>query len=106
METCLSESRRSLEYDFEYRMLAADGRVVWLHDLVSVERYADGSPRVLRGFMIDVTERRRAEAEVQRLNAELEARVLRRTVELRDSEARLRSILESRLRISARLPPV
>ena len=95
METCQGEARRSLEYDFEYRMLAADGRVVWLHDLASVERHADGSPRILRGFMIDVTERRRAEAEVQRLNAELEARVLQRTAELRDSEARLRSILDA-----------
>ena len=43
----------------------------------------------------DVTERRRAEQEVQRLNAELEQRVQARTAELRVSEERFRTIFES-----------
>jgi PAS domain S-box-containing protein len=91
---CHSSSQRLSEYDFEYRMLAADGRVVWLHDLVSVER-RDGAPWLLRGFLIDITEQKAAEHEVRRLNEGLEARVLARTAELRESEARLRSILEA-----------
>ncbi len=57
-------------YEFEYRMLAADGSVVWLHDLVAVDRQ-DGQPTMLRGFMIDITSRKRAEAE--RIEAESEA---------------------------------
>ncbi len=43
-------------------MLAADGRTVWIHDIVNVVA-ASGTPRLLRGFMIDVTARRHAEEE-------------------------------------------
>jgi PAS domain S-box-containing protein len=53
---CLESSRRRKHYEFEYRMMAADGRAVWLHDVVSVE-YAAGEPSTLTGFMIDVGER-------------------------------------------------
>jgi len=46
-------------HEFKYRMIAADGRVVWLQDIVSAKLEADGSVR-LRGIMIDITERKRA----------------------------------------------
>jgi len=52
-------NREQRRHDAEYRMIAADGSVVWLHDLVTV--VADGGR--LRGVMVDVTERKRAEAE-------------------------------------------
>ncbi len=45
-------------------MIAADGRVVWLQDIVSVKIEADESVR-LRGIMIDITERMRAEEELR-----------------------------------------
>jgi len=67
---CARQSRVADRYDFEYRMLAADGRIVWLHDLVAVVR-EDGAAVALRGFMIDVTARKTAEAE--RIEAESEA---------------------------------
>jgi PAS domain S-box-containing protein len=46
--------------EVEYRMLAADGRVVWLRDVVLVARDAAGQPRQLRGYMVDVTAARQA----------------------------------------------
>ena len=55
-------------YEFEYRMLAADGRVIWLYDIVNVVRTEDESPR-LRGFMIDITQRKRLEEEREQLLA-------------------------------------
>ncbi|MBM42698.1 MAG: hypothetical protein CL483_12320 [Acidobacteria bacterium] len=47
-------------YELEYRMVGAHGEVLWLHDVVAVER-VDGEPAIIRGFLIDVTARKRAE---------------------------------------------
>lgn len=50
--------------DVEYRMFAADGRTVWFRDVVSVATRNEG-PTVLRGFMIDITQRKMAEDEAE-----------------------------------------
>ncbi len=57
---CEASSRRLKDYEFEYRMVSSTGSVVWLHDLVSVEA-ENGEPVKLRGFMIDITERKQAD---------------------------------------------
>ena len=64
----LDETARSAEagepFRMEYRMIARDGRVVWLHDIASVlER--DDAGRVVRyqGVQLDITDRKRAEHE-------------------------------------------
>jgi two-component system sensor kinase FixL len=51
-------------------MVAADGRIVWLCDLVSVT-VEDGEPATLRGFMVDITERKEAQEESRRRREEL-----------------------------------
>lgn len=63
---CQDQSVSLDNYEFEYRMLAADGRIVWLYDIVNVVRGKDG-PQLLRGFIIDITERKQAEAEREQL---------------------------------------
>jgi PAS domain S-box-containing protein len=63
---CIDCSRCLENYEFEYRMLTADGRVVWLYDIVNVVRGKD-EPQLLRGFMIDITERKQAEQEREQL---------------------------------------
>ncbi len=72
MRYCLEQTRLGRAHDQEYRMLAADGRVVWLRDLVAIEM-EDGRPAILRGVMVDITTQKKLEAEVsrreQRLNA-------------------------------------
>jgi PAS domain S-box-containing protein len=67
-EYCLAATASGRDHEFEYRMVAADGRVVWLHDIVTVKVNADGSVR-LHGIMLDVTDRREAEAARQRTEA-------------------------------------
>lgn len=57
-------------YEFEYRMVALDGRVVWIHDLVSVTR-EDGKPKTISGFMIDITERKQTEEKLRDLSGRL-----------------------------------
>jgi C4-dicarboxylate-specific signal transduction histidine kinase len=49
----------------QYRMLTADGRVLWLHDMVRVMVGRADGRRQLRSVMIDITERRQAELELQ-----------------------------------------
>jgi PAS domain S-box-containing protein len=47
-------------HELEYRMIAADGRVVWLRNLVTVVVEAGRATR-LRGVMVDVSRRKRDE---------------------------------------------
>ncbi len=47
-------------HEMEYRMLAADGRVIWLRDVIRVLAEG-GQPRWLVGVMLDITARKRAE---------------------------------------------
>jgi two-component system, NarL family, sensor histidine kinase UhpB len=61
---CLDATARRKDHEFKYRMIAADGRIVWLQDIVSVKVEADGSVR-LRGIMIDITEHMQAEERLQ-----------------------------------------
>ena len=57
-------------HDFEYRMIAASGESVWLRDLVSV--LMQGSHAIaLRGVMVDITHRKRAEQELEELAGRL-----------------------------------
>jgi PAS domain S-box-containing protein len=58
--------------DFEYRMIAVDGRIVWLRDIVNV-RIRKNQPPQLQGIMMDVTKQKAAEAKVQEFQTRLEA---------------------------------
>jgi PAS domain S-box-containing protein len=56
----LTFSKTTEQFEFDYRMVAASGKTVWLHDIVHCER-RDGEPVELRGFLIDITESKRAQ---------------------------------------------
>ena len=53
-------SRAGVDHNLEYRVIAADGRVVWIRDLVSVIKSEDGQTW-LYGAMVDVTEEKQIE---------------------------------------------
>jgi PAS domain S-box-containing protein len=60
------ESRRNAasrggDYQFEYRMIAASGRVVWVRDVVSVKARRS-RPRLLCGVLTDITQQKREQA--------------------------------------------
>ena len=63
-ERVLAEYSRRLQsadqYQVEYRMIAKDERIVWMHDIVNVQR-KNGKPVTVRGFMIDVAEQKPSE---------------------------------------------
>jgi PAS domain S-box-containing protein len=66
-------------YEIDYRMIAKDGRTVWVHDVGSVVRGEEGEPLYWQGFWIDVTDRVRADEAV------------------RESEERYRTVVENSL---------
>jgi PAS domain S-box-containing protein len=53
---CALATGQGRDHDFVYRAVAADGRVVWLHDVVRVVMGPKGVAQRLRGIMLDVTE--------------------------------------------------
>jgi PAS domain S-box-containing protein len=61
MELCRDCTNRLEDHELDYRMIASDGRVVWLRDVVRVEG-CDGRPVRSVGVMTDVTSLKQAEA--------------------------------------------
>jgi PAS domain S-box-containing protein len=55
------------ECRLEYRMVAADGRVLWMANSVRPIRREDGVVGQLRGLMVDITDRKRLAEERDRL---------------------------------------
>jgi two-component system, cell cycle sensor histidine kinase and response regulator CckA len=81
--SCVERTARLEAHTLEYRMVAADGRTVWLRDQIRV--IADGGrPKELIGVMVDVTARKDAEQALH----DSETR-------LRESEGRYRNLFES-----------
>jgi PAS domain S-box-containing protein len=58
-------------FRMEYRLTAADGRVVWVHDETVAVRDEEYHPLFLQGFLIDVTDRH-SESEIEAGPAPLE----------------------------------
>src|SRR5574341_548244 len=97
---CLDRSKEVGEYTFEYRMIAADERIVWIRDVVSVIA-RPGQSNALIGIMIDITDQKAAEARLKQQSAYLEA--LHETglavIERLEIDAALQSILEQATRL-------
>jgi len=64
----LAENERHNEtgepFQMEYRLLAKDGRVVWVHDEATIVRDDRGVPRYSHGVMVDISERKGGEEQV------------------------------------------
>jgi PAS domain S-box-containing protein len=57
---CISATQQKRNTDFEYRMVASTGQIVWLRDLVTVV-VEDNEATKLRGVMFDITARKERE---------------------------------------------
>ena len=56
---CHSECTKGNDHDLVYRMIAADGRIVWIQDNVRVRRAGDAVIEI-SGMMLDITSERQA----------------------------------------------
>jgi len=63
-ELCRQAIERGENHFFEYRLIARDGKPIWFYDSVMVES-RDGMPEKTRAVMIDITDRKAAEAELR-----------------------------------------
>ncbi|WP_460018409.1 ATP-binding protein [Magnetospira thiophila] len=72
LNTCSVETAAGRNHTFEYRMIKADGQVIWLQDIVNVGKDPSGTATELNGFMVDITRRKEFEEKLASSNAELE----------------------------------
>ena len=88
-------------YDIEIRLRHKNGGYVWVRSRGQAVWGENDTPLRMAGSITDITEQKRAEAEIHKLNEELEQRVEARTAELRranralgQSEERFRTMVE------------
>jgi PAS domain S-box-containing protein len=63
LEYCKKKTKAHENHDFEYRMIAKNGSIVWLRDIVNVI-FENGKAVSLRGIMIDITKAKEAEKDL------------------------------------------
>ncbi|MHB0980066.1 MAG: hybrid sensor histidine kinase/response regulator [Thermoleophilia bacterium] len=75
-DATIAESERNLraglDHTLEYRMVATDGRLVWLRDYVTVEKLADGNV-LERSVLVDVSEEKAVAQALEESEAQLRA---------------------------------
>ncbi|KAB0566574.1 bifunctional diguanylate cyclase/phosphodiesterase [Pseudomonas palleroniana] len=60
---CYRETRANRDHSVDYRVITADGRCLWVRDIVSLIEH--GHEPVLRGLMIDISDAKRTEEALQ-----------------------------------------
>jgi PAS domain S-box-containing protein len=83
--------KRGTLLDIEHRLLRPDGEIRWIHSRTEVTRSVDGSPLLIFGTILDITDRKQAEQELRRLNEDLQRRVAERTAQVASLAAELNS---------------
>jgi two-component system, cell cycle sensor histidine kinase and response regulator CckA len=71
LATCLNATQALRPHEIEYRMIAADGRTVWLRDIIYVVE-ENHVAKELIGIMVDITARKSAELAMYESQARLE----------------------------------
>ena len=65
-----NQTRQVEQFDITFRMLHKDGTVIWVQNVISITDH-NGTIGRMHGFMIDISERKRAEEALQDLGSRL-----------------------------------
>lgn len=90
-------------FQLEYRFQRPDGEVSWVYGQAAAE-YGDN--HMIAGFVgtiTDITDRKQVEADLYRLNQELESRVEQRTLELQQSNQQLQQAMAAQKQVEEQL---
>ena len=103
------KSNEKLSYEIEYRLVAANGQPVWLHDTILIARKPSGA-RVLNGIMLDLTGQKEIERQLRELSGRListqEAECRRIARELHDDTSQRLALMAVRLEFLQQISPV
>jgi len=86
--------REGVVRDFEVRNRRHDGTVIWVKDTARAVKDEQGQVLYYEGSLEDITKHKQAETELRRYQEHLEELVEARTVELRESEERYRTLFD------------
>ena len=64
LDTYLNGRASGQPFVFEYRLIGAQGQVLWFRDSAVVLSDTQGKPQMVQGVMLDITERKEAEAQI------------------------------------------
>jgi two-component system, cell cycle sensor histidine kinase and response regulator CckA len=62
---CVAAREAGVPFRAEYRMLHRNGEIVWVLDQSTIVRDETGTPLFAQGFLLDITERKRLEEQLQ-----------------------------------------
>jgi len=72
VDYCVAKSLNGEDHEADYRAMTKDGDYIWIRDVVHVVRNEKGEVDALIGFMFDISERKKTEEKLMRLQKELE----------------------------------
>ncbi len=97
---CISDGA---DFEMEYRVILKDGGERWLLDKGLTFKDSLGRPQYMMGACVDISERKRAELALRRMNETLEDRVARRTAQLDAAHKQLLAETREREAVTAQL---
>jgi PAS domain S-box-containing protein len=90
VDACVREALdRMRPYSIDHRIVWPDGSVRYVHEQAEVCYSEDGRPVKMLGTVHDITERKRMEDKIRKLNEALEIKVQERTKQLLDAQQEL-----------------
>ncbi|MDY6783686.1 MAG: PAS domain S-box protein [Cyanobacteriota bacterium] len=94
-ETYVTCFEARFPFEIEYRLQRYDGKYGWILETAIPRFNGNGEFIGYIGSCISIAERKQAQLQLERLNQTLEQRVRERTLQLQESEAKFRNLVDS-----------